>query len=348
MALLTLKVAHGRALLTVTMPGDSRVACLKAELSALIGVAPRNQTLISSGRKLADTATLTACGLADGAKLLLLGPAPTKPSGSVPRPEAPAALSSARLAGWNKTGVVSLRDASLAACPTEVWSVGSAARVLDLSGNQHLTSLGTEVAGLCNLTRLNVAGCSVAVVAWPELTQLRSLTHLTLARNRLTTLPPSIAQLAALQQLDVSGNALLTALPSLDALPALQLLDASNCALHEVPSMPASITELRLHYNPITALPAQLGTCRDLAVLLASKCRIPQDGVPSALLRSPSLHTLILSDNPVSAEQLRSITGFAEYEARRVAKAGRALAAGVGGASAAFQQGADVERHRRF
>lgn len=316
-------------------------------------------TLICAGRKLVDTATLAASGLADGTKLMLLAPAKPSQADATPRPvgaaltgsvgaPATAALSTARQTGWSKTGLVSLRDGALAAVPPEVWTVGAAARVLDLSGNPLLASLGPELAGLCSLTRLSAAGCSLAVVAWPELTQLRSLTHLALPRNRLAELPPSVGQLTQLQQLDVSGNPLLTALPPLSGLRALQLLDASGCALAAVPPMPASLAELRVERNPIAALPAHLGDCALLAVLLASHCCIAARGVPPALLRAPSLHTLLLADNPVSAEQLRLIVGFGEYEARRVAKAGRALAAGVGGASAAFGEGADVERHRRF
>ncbi len=73
--------------------------------------------------------------------------------------------------------------------------------------------------------------------------------------------------------------------------------------------------------------------------------------LPGALLAScQSLATVGLHSNPITVQQLRATPGFAEYEARRVARCnkqldGRVLTDTDGNA---FSEGADVEQWQHW
>lgn len=71
-ALYTLKVAHGRETIQLSFSPQSTVKQLKDALAERCSALARNMRLISKGKTLDDGATLSAAGLADGAKLMLL------------------------------------------------------------------------------------------------------------------------------------------------------------------------------------------------------------------------------------------------------------------------------------
>ena len=110
----------------------------------------------------------------------------------------------------------------------------------------------------------------------------------------------------------------------------------------------AALEELHVNHNALTALPAALGSCTALCVLTADSNRLPAGGVPAQLLRAPALHTLSLHNNDVTIEQLRSLDGYAELDARRRAKADKAIDGRVMGATNAFDEGADAAAFRKF
>ena len=384
---LTLRVSHGRETLDVQLASDATVAALKDLLAARTGALARNTKLIHKGRVLVDSQRLAACGVGDGARLMMLTAsvrrescgshatarhcthaaatlwqsAPPPASGvarTAPRQPStsPAAVSldaaAARRAAWAKTGSVALRDAQLQEVPPEVWAVGDAVRVLDVSGNPQLGSVNAQLAQLVALTRLHACGCGLNTdaVAWDSLCGLRNLRTLSLDGNGLTTLPEALGQLP-LTHLSVASNKL-TALPaSIGRLTALVALNVAHNALSELPEQLGNCCELEVlnaEHNLLTALPASLGECKRLAVLTVDSNRLSAAGLPPALLRAPALHTLSVHNNPVTVEQLREVDGYKELDARRRAKAEKAIGGRVLGASSAFDEGADAAAFRKF
>jgi uncharacterized ubiquitin-like protein YukD len=369
---LTLKVSFGRETLELRVPSSTTVAAAKDLLAAQTGVLARNAKLIHKGKVLDDKQRLASCGVADGARVMLLAGAAGAASGRAAAQPVPVAASAraapaavaapvlapdaqaARRAAWAKTGSIALRDAGLVGeVPAEVWAVGAAARVLDLCNNPRLGGISTRLSLLAGLTRLHLRSCGLRDegVAWEALCGLRQLktllldanaaltklpdalgelqlTHLSLSGCTLSELPASLGRMASLLSLNVSGNAL-TALP------------------HELGGCVA-LEELDVTRNLLAALPASLGNCGRLAVLAADNNRVQAAGLPPALLRAPSLHTFSVHNNPVTVEQLRELDGYAELEARRRAKANKALDGRVLGASSAFDEGADASAFRKF
>jgi uncharacterized ubiquitin-like protein YukD len=368
----SLKVSFGRETLELRVPCSTTVAAAKELLASQTGVLARNAKLIHKGKVLADAQRLAACGVADGARVMLLAGAAGAASGrtaaqpvhvaasgrTVPAAVAAPVLApdaqAARRAAWAKTGSVALRDAGLAgAVPVEVWAVGAAARVLDLCGNPRLGGISTQLSLLAGLTRLHLRSCGLRDdgVAWEALCGLRQLKTLLLDGNALTTLPDALGELQ-LTHLSLSANALQALPASLGRMTSLLALNASANALTALPDTLGgcvALEELDVTRNLLTALPASLGEgCARLAVLAADNNRLPAAGLPPALLRAPSLHTLSVHNNPVTVEQLRELEGYAQLEARRRAKANKAIDGRVLGASSAFDEGADASAFRKF
>lgn len=69
---LQLSVKHGTATVDVAVPALATVADLQQLLEAQTGLLARKQKLIFKGKVLAGTAKLADCGVASGAKLMLL------------------------------------------------------------------------------------------------------------------------------------------------------------------------------------------------------------------------------------------------------------------------------------
>ncbi len=297
---------------------------------------------------------LCACLCSQGAAALSAARAAKQPAAPVVAAALPASAAASRQAAWAKTGSVALRDAGLQDVPADVWAVGAATRVLDLSGNPALRGVGEQLGSLHALTRLQLCGCGLLAenIAWSALCRLSSLTTLALDHNALTALPDSLGSLRSLRQLSASHNALRSLPASVGQLSALTVLTLDGNALTALPDelgSCAELEELHVRRNALTALPPALGAgCLRLAVLSADGNRLPAAGIPPALLRAPALHTLSLHENPVTIEQLRELDGWGELDERRRAKANKAISARVLDASASFDEGADASAFRKF
>ena len=69
---LQLTVIQGKVKHAVTCPGDSTVLQLKQQIQELSGVSPSSQKLIFKGKERKDAETLSAAGVANGDKLMLM------------------------------------------------------------------------------------------------------------------------------------------------------------------------------------------------------------------------------------------------------------------------------------
>jgi hypothetical protein len=70
---LALRVAHGRSVLDLQLEAAATVGALKALVASSSGLLARNMTLIHKGKKLErDAARLADCGVASGARLMVL------------------------------------------------------------------------------------------------------------------------------------------------------------------------------------------------------------------------------------------------------------------------------------
>jgi len=350
--LLALRVQSGRELVEVSVASNSSVAQLKAALAPLTATLPRNMKLLHKGKVLLDSAKLDSLGVKDGDKVLLLGAVKSLPS-RVPAPTAAqepasaAAVASAvssRTAAWRATGLVSLSGLRLVAVPEEVWTLGAALRVLDVSDNP----LGVVPAQLCvasSLRILSLCCCGLSSLLLP-LSSASTLHTLKLDNNRLTSLPHELGQLAALRTLSLKGNQLSSLPSSLGSLVSLTTLDASSNLLADLPeqlSLCRSLELLAVSSNRLSALPASLSACPRLSTIEADSNNIGAAGVPVPLLRADSLHRLSLRNNPLTMALLRELDGFAEFESRRRAKAQQALRTA---GSTGFDECADAEMRR--
>lgn len=383
-ALMSVTVKHGRdAPLQLGVSPRDTVGALKALLAArgAGGGAPaRAMRLIAKGKSLDDDAAELGGVLKPGAKLMLLAttgapplravaggaskPArpPTKlrktvPSAAAARPAARALPIAERAKSWAKTGIVSLRDEALDALPAEAFGVGASARVLDAGGNAGIECLmAYDWGSLSKLRTLRLSECALTTAGVPWDALADTLANVQLAHNRLAgVLPASFfcAQRAgALRVLDLSGNAL-EALPgSIGAMAALAVLRVERNALAELPEELGScfaLEELRAAHNRLCALPASLGRCARLRVLSADgNAALGPAGVPRELLsHATSLHSLTLHGCSVTAEQLRELPGWADFDARRVAQKSAAIFGGGGVRVDDLDEGADVELHRQ-
>jgi Leucine rich repeat len=350
---LRLRVQHGREVLEVCLPLGATVGALRIELAGITKQLARNLRLIHKGKVLAvDGAALTALGVAANDKLMLLssgGVPSAAPAVKRPAPDSQPAVDAASLrareGAWRATGTVSLRDAGLDALPPAVCALGEALRVLDVSGNASLSALPALDVHK-RLTRLSADGCGLKDVPWLSLPV--SLTILSLAGNGLTSLSPALGALGSLKKLSVARNRLAVLPVEIGSLSALTSLDVSGNQLTELPAELGcciALEELSVSKNNLSSLPAQLGLCGRLCILnAANNVPLRAAGIPPALLRAPSLHTLLLQGCEVTLLQLRELDGYAELERRRQARAGQALSS-VGAAHA--RENADAEMRRR-
>ena len=350
---LRLRVQHGRELLEVCLPLGASVGALKEELARQTSQLARSLRLIHKGKVLAaDAASLSSLGVVNNDKLMLLSaggaaasqqPPPAKRP-AVAQPAVDAASLDARVGAWRATGSATLRDAGLVALPPAVCALGEALRTLDVCGNPGLRAL-PALSLLSRLTRLSADACGLTEVPWPSLPA--TLTAVSLAGNELTSFT-GLAALVSLKKLCLARNQLRFLPADVGCLVALTTMDVSSNQLTGLPAELggcAALEELNVSQNALSSLPAELGLCLRLCVLDASaNVRLAAAGIPPALLRAPSLHTLLLQGCHVTLLQLRELDGYAELERRRQAKASQALTS-VGAVNA--RENADAEMRRR-
>lgn len=230
---------------------------------------------------------------------------------------------------WARTGMVSVRDASLKELPKEALELGTGVKVLDATNNA-IGFVPASISGLGNITRL------------------------VLAQNRITTLPAEIGQLFALKVLILEANVIASLPEDLGNLLKLEKLNLARNHLRSLPTSMGSLTnlkELNVSNNLITALPPTLGQCVSLESLTANNnalLELPEElgalkrikeivldsngiaTVPSDIFTGcSSLQTLSLHANPVSEGMLMQVPGYTTFRERVKAKFDKQIGTGV-------------------
>lgn len=246
-----------------------------------------------------------------------------------------------RVAAWEKTGIVGLRDLNLEKLPAEVEAVGPKLRTIDATNNK-IRSLPDTLATLSHLQRLVLA--SNVISSLPDsLAELSSLRLLNLDSNALTHLPDSLGSLSRLDSLSVANNKLQTLPATIGGLSSLKLLNISGNALGELPSTVGScvqLEEIDASSNSLTALPAELGQLQKLKKLLLSANRLA--AVPSAIFTGcTALQTISLHNNPVTIQDIENTEGYTLFEERRKGRLDKAIASGVLLGASGLDEGID-------
>lgn len=148
-------------------------------------------------------------------------------------------------------------------------------RVLTVVGSKQLTTVPAEIGGCVRLEDLMILGCGLTSLP-DEMAQLTCLQKVYLRDNRLTSLPPCLERLPALRELTVSHNRLTQLSTELGTLPCLRKLDVQT---NQLMSLPANIGtylhQLIACENPLTRLPAELGSNRQLTWLYVTGEHLP-------------------------------------------------------------------------
>lgn len=265
----------------------------------------------------------------------------------------PVALSQekARQKAWIKTGNVSLRQSSLQAVPGAVWAVGVSLRVLDL-GDNALRSFPASVGSLVNLQKLRLSSNALTQnsIAWEALSQLPHLTALALDHNQISVLPPIVGQFRSLRRLALGHNTMSSLPHEIGQLSNLEWIDVAHNRLAAIPASLGDcsmLTEINFSANFVGIVPPDLGRLRRLKVFLVNNNALKS--FPSEVLRGcTELNTLALHGNQITADQLRQIDGWAEFEERRREKYNKQLEFHVLGSSNGFDEGADSHMWQRW
>ncbi|KAK7693696.1 hypothetical protein QCA50_003267 [Cerrena zonata] len=116
-----------------------------------------------------------------------------------------------------------------------------------------------------------------------------TVARISLAHNRLTTLPMAFALLSRLRYLVLKNNNFTVFPDVLTIMPSLEILDISRNKIKRLPSQPGSLTNLRIFSitrNRIHRLPTYLTRFRNLAVFRAEQN--PLEWPPKAVMDPPS------------------------------------------------------------
>lgn len=120
----------------------------------------------------------------------------------------------------------------------------------------YLGELPQGIFNLHQLTRLDLASCELKKLDG-RIEYLKTLKHLILSRNNLTTLPDSIGGLSELETLDLYGNKLYKLTRAVLSLTNLKTLDLASNNLKDVPQgikLLPSLEKLHLEGNPFREL----------------------------------------------------------------------------------------------
>lgn len=149
---------------------------------------------------------------------------------------------------------------------------------------------------------------------------LSNLEELTLTNNKLSSLPEGLAKCTKLRVLYLSGN-VFTSVPA-DTLANLRDLRVLYLGGNAITAVPESLGEcvglevLYLGGNKITELPSSIGNLRHLSVLFLGANRLT--ALPSSMAQLQDLHTLALHNNEISALPIELVTlrGLTELSLR--------------------------------
>ena len=241
-------------------------------------------------------------------------------------------------------------------------------RVLDVSTNK-LDKFPEEILGLVKLTQLKISGNRLEEMpSLTVLVRLKSVRatcvcvrlHLACPDERQHACPPPLPP----PQLDVSGNALAT-LPAIPAslrtlvashnrlaefprhalTPALDTLDLAGNAIHALrdedlagadgaasADAPLALTTLHLDDNGLSELPSSWAPVARLAVLTLRRNDLQYVQLTESLFTATELWNLRVEGNSRgqwTQSLLQELPGFADFEARRLRKANKAMHGGV-------------------
>ncbi|KAG6543158.1 hypothetical protein Mapa_015407 [Marchantia paleacea] len=361
-------VKSGAQTLTVSLPSDAPVNDLMARLQQLTNILPRGQKIIHKGKVLDPEMTLAGAKVTNGAKLMLMAsegvhqggsPSSTKSAKAVLQskfktvlealhvPKMGKNIEKGRIGNWQATGIVSLRESHIQTVPKEVWALGPAVRILDLSLNS-IRALPAEIVTLTNLQRLRLSnnGLTDSSLLWQNLCSLKALTNLALDHNKLTFVPTEIGQLTSLKHFNISYNQVRNVPEEIGNCAHLEKLDVSHNQINVMPAslgQCANLSEADFSSNLLVEVPSTLSKLQYLKVLLLDNNALTS--FPGEILSGClGLITLSLHGNQVTIEKLREIEGWPEFDKRRKSKYNKQLDFNVIMSSGGFDEGADTQK----
>ncbi|XP_065848143.1 LRR repeats and ubiquitin-like domain-containing protein At2g30105 [Euphorbia lathyris] len=360
--LINITVKFSGRSIPISISSDSTIRDLKFLLQSHTNVLPRGQKLISKGKMLVDTMTLTQSEVQNGARIMLMGSqglhigggpilkdAETRPISrsfvtNIPvNQKTEFSVDEKCLEKWKATGVVALAERNLKVIPDEVWQCGPSARVLHINDN-YLQDLPANIDFFCNLQKLYLDRnyLSTESIHWKGLEALKHLTVLSLSQNDLTTLPAELSNLTFLTQLDVSRNKLNSIPFEIGNLSRLEVLKANNNRISTIPKSMGtcySLVEVDLSSNHLIQLPDSLELLHNLRALHLGNNGLTS--LPRTLLKKcVRLSTLDLHNTEITMDALRQYEGWEAFDERRRTKLQKQLDYRVVG-SAEFDEGAD-------
>lgn len=258
----------------------------------------------------------------------------------------------ARAKAWRATGFVGLRACSLLEIPEDVFALGARARAVDVAGNR-IRRVPRSLGDLIHITRLVLSDNALRerdAIPWCAFASLSELTFLDVSSNAMEALPDAAPAFGALESLSLARNELVSVPDAFFAnAPKLRHLSIAYNAIEALPcAPPMSLEYVDARANRIRRVPESYAALIRLQTLTLDGNAIDVDGIPSVVLKSTeALYELSLHGNPVKLESLRNVDGWNEFDARRKARANKALDSRVMLGSSVFDEGADKERYRR-
>jgi Leucine-rich repeat (LRR) protein len=265
-----------------------------------------------------------------------------------------------------KTGIVSERNAGLSAFPEYIGELGVDAKVVDVSGNR-ITTIPENIRTLSRVHKLNASRNSISAVHVSLFLGLGNLRVLRLEKNELSCLPPNLGDLAKLEELYLSDNAISRVPASVSSLKRLRRLHFARNALGfrdgtsirpeaqtredglvktetetetendsrsdsslRFLGLCSDLRELILDGNDgIEALPTDFGALKKLQTLSCDATSLRT--IPSEVFVGCAALTKlsVKKCDAVEAGELRSVPGFAEFDARRVRSRDKRIAGNV-------------------
>ncbi len=169
-----------------------------------------------------------------------------------------------------------------------------------MSHNQ-LSALPHELFMLETLTHLDLDNNNLQGPLTEAIGMLTSLIHLSIAENRIESLPSELCAIKTLEELLLDGNRLRILPPNLGVLTRLRTLSATRNNLLELPSSLGDLRKLRLlnvESNKLQKLPVELSRCEMLEVL---DCRKNELLVSPSLPPTDKLSEVVLGMNRLSS-----------------------------------------------
>lgn len=378
--MLFVRAQTSKGVVQVPFDVDAGLEGLKKEIEKECGLHTAHQKLVCKGKVLQEGVPLVEQGVKDGVKVLVLSidgsgstagrihaeqerqqkkqwqeqkmrEAGYNPTGRRTKTMSKVETSSDKSDKWKSTGIVGLCESNLKELPADVQQVLDA-RVLDLDRNE-LTDI-PDVACLTKLQRLRVSRNRLGEVhgvalQWSRLAPLHRLQILVLDDNRIQELSEEMHRCLHLTSLSVRRNRITAIHSTFWTMSGLKRLDLSHNQIRDLHGIGqcTSLEELCLAHNLIEEIPAEVGALKALVCLFLDRNRIAS--VPPALfLGCTSLHTLSMHENPLKLEQLRTVDGYAQYDARRRAKHDKQVDMRVFRGPGGFDEGADSTPWRRW